>query len=165
MEAMVKRRIWPEQTQGGQEGGAQGARRATGEPPSCPVASSLSTSEVEPKAERRRFSTAYKLQILEETDRCKGPGEIGALLRREGLYFSHLSKWRKLRAAGELGAKRGRKADLDEELRRQLQQLERENQRLKGKLRQAEIIIEVQKKASEILGIALASPEDSNETG
>jgi transposase-like protein len=164
MEAMVKRRMWPEQTQGGEEGGAQGARRATGEPPSSPAASSLLTSEVEPKAERRRFSTAYKLQILEEADRCKGPGEIGALLRREGLYFSHLSKWRKLRATGELGAKRGRKADLDAELRRQIQQLERENQRLKGKLRQAEIIIEVQKKASEILGIALAGPEDSNET-
>jgi transposase-like protein len=122
-------------------------------------------TEVGSKAERRRFSTAYKLSILEQADRCKNPGEIGALLRREGLYGSHLSKWRKLRASGELGKKRGRPVDPDTELRRQLQRTQKDNERLRRKLRQAEILLEVQKKASEILGISLAElalSEDSD---
>jgi hypothetical protein len=88
-------------------------------------------------------------------DTCKGTGEIAALLRREGLYFSHLSKWRKLRRLDTLDKMRGRKPDPDAELKKRIEQLERENERLQGKLRQAAKIIEVQKKVSEILGVSL----------
>lgn len=148
----------------GVAGGAEGARRATGEPPATPTQPAGGPppridTEVAPKAERRRFSNAYKLSILEQADRCKNPGETGSLLRREGLYGSHLSKWRKLRAAGELDKKRGRPADPDAELRRQLQRSQQDNERLRRKLRQAEILLEVQKKTSEILGISLAELE------
>jgi transposase len=160
MEVMEKARSWAAGEEVGVAGGSQGARRATGEPAATPAWPQRIDAEVEPKAQRRTFSTSYKLQILEQADRCKAPGELGALLRREGLYASHLSKWRKQRTTGELGKKRGRLADPDGELKRQLQQMERENQRLQRKLRQAEIIIEVQKKASEILGITLAEADE-----
>jgi transposase-like protein len=115
------------------------------------------------KPKRRQFTAAYKLQILQEVDACKEPGQIGALLRKEGLYSSHLGKWRKLREQGQLEAlsqSRGRKPDPDTLLKQQVRQLEREKARLQRKLRQAEAIIEVQKKVSEILGISLATPED-----
>jgi transposase-like protein len=115
------------------------------------------------KPKRRQFTAAYKLQILQEVDACKEPGQIGALLRKEGLYSSHLGKWRKLREQGQLDAlsqSRGRKPDPDTLLKQQVRQLEREKARLQRKLRQAEAIIEVQKKVSEILGISLATPED-----
>jgi len=95
-------------------------------------------------------------------DACKGTGEIAALLRREGLYFSHLSKWRKLRRLDTLDRMRGRKPDLDAELKKRIQQLERENERLQGKLRQAAKIIEVQKKVSEILGVSLDETDSSD---
>ena len=162
MEVMEKAKSWTEGEEVGVAGGSQGARRATGEPAATPSRPRRIDPEVEPKAQRRTFSTAYKLQILEQANGCKGKGELGVLLRREGLYWSHLSKWRKQRATGELGKKRGRPADPDGELKRQLQQMQRENQRLQRKLRQAEIIIEVQKKASEILGITLAEPDESD---
>jgi transposase len=119
--------------------------------------------EVVAKPKRRQFTAAYKLQILQEVDACKEPGQIGALLRKEGLYSSHLGKWRKLREQGQLDAlsqSRGRKPDPDTLLKQQVRQLEREKARLQRKLRQAEAIIEVQKKVSEILGISLATPED-----
>jgi transposase-like protein len=116
------------------------------------------------KAERRRFSTAYKLRILDQTESCTGPGEIGALLRREGLFSSHLSKWRKLRDQGALGGssspQRGRKPDPATPLYRRARELEQENETLRRKLRQAEIIIEVQRKVSEILDISLGSTEE-----
>jgi transposase-like protein len=116
------------------------------------------------RPKRRQFTAAYKLQILQQVDACKGrAGEIGALLRKEGLYSSHLGKWRKLRQQGQLDAlsqSRGRKPDPDALLKQQIRQLEREKARLQRKLRQAEVIIEVQKKVSEILGISLATPED-----
>jgi transposase len=162
MEVMEKARSWREGEEAGVAGGSEGARRATGEPPATPSRPRRIDPEVEPKAQRRTFSTAYKLQLLEQADGCKGKGELGALLRREGLYWSHLSKWRQQRATGELGKKRGRPADPDGELKRQLQQMQRQNQQLQRKLRQAEIIIEVQKKASEILGITLAEPNESD---
>ncbi len=112
--------------------------------------------EVPEKARRRRFSGAYKLRILEAVDACSEPGEIGALLRREGLYSSHLSKWRQQRDAGALEGlrpkKRGRKARPVDPQAKRVAQLERENERLRHKLEQAEIIIEVQKKLSRILG-------------
>jgi transposase len=117
--------------------------------------------EVLPRAERRQFSGQYKLRILEEVERCTERGQIGALLRREGLYSSHLSKWRQQRAAGQLRAlsaqKRGRKAqevEADEFAR-----LQRENERLRARLEQAELIIDVQKKLSRLLGLPVENAE------
>jgi transposase len=123
----------------------------------------LPDSEVEPKAQRRQFSVAYKLRILEQAERCQGRGELGALLRREGLYASHLGRWRALHRQGgaaALGRPRGRKPDPDTVLREQLRRLERDNQRLQRALQQAETILEVQKKLSEVLGIRLTAPDE-----
>ena len=106
--------------------------------------------EVEPKAKRRRFTAEYKLQILREAEACKKPGELGALLRREGLYSSHLAKWREQRSAGLKPRKRGRKAT-DSATAKRLAQAEREVVRLRKKLRQSEYIIEAQKKLSRLL--------------
>jgi transposase-like protein len=115
--------------------------------------------EVVPQAKRRRFSAEYKLRILEEVDACSEPGEIGALLRREGLYSSHLTTWRRQRVQGQLAGlspkRRGRKSSVNEALTKELDALKRENQRLQSRLQQAETIIEVQKKLSGLLGLAL----------
>jgi len=123
--------------------------------------------EVVEKAVRRQFSASYKLGVLREADGCREPGEIGALLRREGLYSSHLAAWRRQRAAGELASlsphKRGRKAKKRNPLQRRLAQLERDKARLTQRLQQAELIIEFQKKVSEILGIPLGSKETSED--
>jgi transposase-like protein len=112
--------------------------------------------EVVPRAKRRRFTAGYKLRIVEEADRCSEPGEVGALLRREGLYSSHLSNWRRQRAEGQLRAlaerKRGRKAQ--EQQAHELEELRREKEQLKMRLQQAELIIEVQKKLSQLLGLS-----------
>ena len=108
------------------------------------------------KAHRRRFSGSYKLQILRAADACTELGEIGALLRREGLYSSPLSKWRRQRDGGALEGlrprKRGRKARPIDPQAKRIAQLERETERLRRKLERAEIIIDVQKKLSRILG-------------
>ena len=113
-------------------------------------------SEVPEKATRRRFDAAYKLRILSEAERCSEAGELGKLLRREGLYSSNLTTWRKQRDEGVLQAlgakKRGRKPKRHDSLAAEVQRLQRENQRLAERLRQAETIIEVQKKVSEMLG-------------
>jgi transposase len=104
--------------------------------------------EVVPKAQRRQFSAEYKQRILQEHEACTEPGEKGALLRREGLYSSHITTWRRQRERGELAGlapkKRGVKAEpqAEENVR-----LRRENERLKKRLEQAELIIEVQKKS------------------
>lgn len=119
--------------------------------------------EVKPKKPRRRLTAGYKLRVLEEADKCKGPGEVGALLRREGLYSSSLSAWRKQRAQGALGAlseKRGRKPKEANPLEQEVVKLNREKARLESKLKQAEAIIEAQKKISEILGIEQPSEEE-----
>lgn len=122
--------------------------------------------EVPEKATRRRFTAEYKLRVLGEADRCSEPGQVGELLRREGLYSSHLTLWRKQRDSGTLNGleskKRGRKAKPQNASARELQKLRRENQRLNERLRQAETIIEVQKKVSELLGIPLRSPKDED---
>ena len=125
--------------------------------------------EVPAKARRRRFSADYKMKILRSADRCSGSGEIGALLRREGLYSSHLAAWRKQKARGEQRGlsprKRGRKADPDSAIKRDYERLRRENVRLKHRLKAAETIIDVQKKISEMLGIPLNAPElDENDS-
>lgn len=119
--------------------------------------------EVPAKAVRRRFTAAEKLRILRLADACTVPGSLGALLRREGLYFSNLTTWRRQRDAGTLSAlapkPRGRKAPGRDPLRRENAQLRQENERLTRRLRQAELIIDVQKKVSQILGIPLATSE------
>ena len=104
------------------------------------------TSEVIARPVRRRFTAEYKLRILQEGDRC-APGELGAVLRREGLYSSNLSKWRRERQAGQLAGlrpkTRGRKVDARAQ---EVARLERENARLQAQLERAELIIEAQKK-------------------
>ncbi len=110
-----------------------------------------------PKAERRAFTAAYKLWILEEAEKCREqPGGIGKLLRREGLYSSHLTTWRRQQEAGQLAGlaprKRGPKSSPEAE---EMNRLRRENARLTRQLEKAELIIEAQKKLSEILGITL----------
>lgn len=120
--------------------------------------------EVLEKAKRRRFDAAYKLRILEEAERCSEPGQLGELLRREGLYSSHLTTWRRQRDEGALqglGAKkRGRKPKRKDPMALEVERLRRENQRLSERLRQAETIIEVQKKVSEMLGTSPTSQND-----
>ena len=116
---------------------------------------------------RRNFTAKYKLRILDEADRCSQPGELGALLRREGLYASNLTTWRRQREKGLLQAmspkKRGRKHKEKNPLASRVAQLEKETKRLEQKLKQAELIIEAQKKMSEILGIAQnLSESDAN---
>jgi transposase-like protein len=110
--------------------------------------------EVAAKAERRRFTAEYKRRILQEADACGQSGEVGALLRREGLYSSHLTAWREQRQRGELqgltATKRGRKADPQAA---EIARLSRENERLKAQLERAETIIDVQKKLSQMLGL------------
>jgi transposase-like protein len=120
---------------------------------------------VEAKAKRRRFTAEYKLRILREVDRAKGTGEVGAILRREGLYSSHLVQWRQQRdrvaKAGLAARKRGPKPRAEDP---RIKKLEREKARLERKLRTAEIIIEYQKKVSELLGIPLKPLEiDEND--
>jgi transposase-like protein len=112
---------------------------------------------------RRRFLAEYKLQILRQADACDESGQLGELLRREGLYSSHLSTWRQQREQGTLDAlapkKRGRKPRDNDPLIEENRRLHRVNQGLVERLRQAEVIIDVQKKVAEILGIPLQSPE------
>ena len=123
----------------------------------------IPSPEVPEKPVRRRFSVEYKLRILAEADACSEPGQLGELLRREGLYSSHLTTWRRQRDEGVLAGltpkRRGRKAKPKNPLADENQQLRRENQRLKEQLRQAELIIGVQKKVSEMLDIPLKTPD------
>jgi transposase len=107
--------------------------------------------EVPEKAQRRQFSAAYKQRILEETDRCTELGQIGALLRREGLYSSHLSTWRSQREHALAAQRRGRKPSARFVPAERVAELERDNERLRQQLEQAQAIIEVQKKLSELL--------------
>lgn len=113
----------------------------------------LASPEVEMRPKRRRFTAEYKARILREVERCSKAGEIGALLRREGLYASHLITWRRQvqkDGVGGLSRKRGRKADPEISLARKNAQLEKTNQRLTEKLRKAEFIIEFQKKMADL---------------
>src|SRR5439155_20931295 len=120
-------------------------------------------TEVVAKAARRRFTAAEKLRVLREADGCTKPGELSALLRREGLYSSHLSAWRAARRNGELAGltprPRGPKPKPVDPRDRKIAELERETRRLQARLERAEGLIEVQKKVSQLLGIPLASDE------
>ena len=137
-------------------GGA--TRSAPADAPSVP------DPEVSAKGTRRHFTAEYKRRILEEADAC-GPGGIVALLRREGLYSSHLVTWRRRREEGETAAlrpqKRGRKPIPRNPLAAENARLQRENERLQKRLRQAETIIDVQKKLCEMLGLPVATTESN----
>ena len=126
----------------------------------------LPDPEVSQIAKRRRFSADYKLNILRQADTCSQSGDISALLRSEGLYASHLSTWRRQREAGSLQAlkpkTRGRNPAHKNPLAAENARQQREIKRLELRLKKAEIIIDVQKKVSEILGITLNSPEESD---
>ena len=121
--------------------------------------------QVKQKTVRRTFTTAYKLSILEQADQCEGHGEVGALLRREGLYSSHLSTWRRLRREGTLEAlknkKHGPKPTLSPAHRREFDQLRRRNAKLEHELEKARTIIDVQKKLSSILATMPDDKESS----
>ena len=121
--------------------------------------------EVRDRPRRRTFTAKYKLKILSELDACSEPGEVGAILRREGLYSSHISNWREKRAAGELQglAPRKRGPRSRNPLVAENARLERETARLQEELRKARLIIDVQKKLSEILNIPLPPLPESSE--
>ena len=113
--------------------------------------------QVPQKPTRRRFTASYKLQLLQQADACTQLGDIGRLLRREGLYSSHLTSWRRQRERGSLDGltpnKRGRKARECNPLLPEVERLRKENEQLTNRLKQAQLIIEVQKKVSQLLGI------------
>lgn len=141
-------------------GETEGARRATGVSPAV-ARPPVPDPGVDERPKRRRFTAEYKLRILRDADRCK-PGELGALLRREGLYSSHLTAWRQQRdriaQAGLAARRRGPKASTVVDPR--VKQLERENAKLQRRLARAELMLEIQKKASEMLGIPLRRLDD-----
>ncbi len=127
------------------------------------VSETIEDVEVMAKARRRRFSAGHKRRILKEADACTKPGEIGALLRREGLYSSILTKWRVAREGGELSGlgarKRGRKAKERDGRDQRISQLERENARLRARAERAEALVEDQKKVALLLGTPLPESE------
>jgi len=131
------------------DGDSKRARRASGESPSLP------DPEVEVNAGRRRFTTQYKLSIVEQADQCQHPGEIGALLRREGLYSSHLSTWRRQRREGMLQGlspqQRGPKPKAAAAEQREIARLQKQVSKLERELEKAHTIIDVQKKLSAML--------------
>ncbi len=121
-------------------------------------------TEVTEKGRRRRFTAEYKQRILRDVAACKDRGEVGALLRREGLYSSHLTYWRKEAGRGEFAAlrpkKRGPQPKVVDARDRQLVEQERETKRWRRRAERAEALVEVQKKVSQLLGIALPTMED-----
>jgi transposase-like protein len=137
----------------------------TGSSESKGTVSGIPDPEVIDKAVRRRFTAKYKLSILQQVDACTEPASKGALLRREGLYSSNLTTWRKQRDEGSLSAltpkQRGRKAVPADSVALENERLRKENARLVKRLKQAELIIDVQKKISQILGISLETPSEN----
>ena len=148
-------------------GETQGARRASGVSPARGDAKGRRGAvdvEVLTKATRRQFSAEYKRRILREAAAARQAGEIGALLRREGLYSSYLNTWRHQSERGELAAltprRRGRKDKAVNPLAKRVAELEREKRRLERKLKQAELLLDIQKKASQLLQIPLSSLDE-----
>jgi transposase len=119
--------------------------------------------EVTARRPRRRFTSQYKLDVLRKADACTKPGQLGALLRKEGLYSSHLVTWRKQRMVGLTPRKRGRKVTADprvKQLEREKAGLETDKRRLERRVQRAETIIAFQKRVAELLGIPLKPFED-----
>ena len=147
-------------------GASQGARRATEDAPGSAAQDPRpgAHSEVVVHARRRKFSNADKRRILEAADRCTKPGEVGALMRREGVYSSSLSTWRRQRETADLAAlapqKRGPKVDPNRAETLHIAQLTRERDSLKSRLDKALLVIDVQKKLAALLG----SPLDSTDS-
>jgi transposase len=126
-------------------------------------------TEVTSKAKRRRFTAEYKRKVLQEADACTESGQVGALLRREGLYSSHLTTWRQARERGELEGlapkRRGPAAQEINPLAKELAAERREVARLKAENAKLQIICDVQKKVSQLLGVTLPTiPEDDEST-
>jgi len=121
--------------------------------------------EVEAKAKRRRFTAADKLRVLAAADAATEVGGVGAVLRREGLYSSHLAEWRRAKAAGELEAltpkKRGRKAAIANPLEKENTELKRALAKAELRAKRAEALVELQKKVSELLGIQLPKEDET----
>ncbi len=146
---------------GSDPGASQGARRATEDAPgSAPPARPVSDSEVVPRARRRSFTNADKCRILQAADACTKPGEVGALMRREGVYSSSLSTWRRQRESADLAAlapkKRGPKTDPLRAEAQLVAQLTRERDHLRIELDKAQLVIEVQKKVTSLLDMLAA---------
>ena len=141
---------------------SQGARRASGEGAGG-RSMRAPNPEVVATAKRRQYPMSEKRRIVKEADACKKPGELGALLRKEGIYSSMLATWRR-QVRGQGGAPpRGRKPDPARPERLKVQKLEREKARLERELAQARLIIDVQKKVASLLGIPLAEPSKDDE--
>lgn len=123
------------------------------------------TTEVAEKAKRRTFTAEYKSRIVREAERCEKNGEIGALLRREGLYSSLLSKWRQEASRGGLSAlrpkRRGPAPKVVDERDKRIAQLERELKKERRRSQRAEALVEVQKKVADLLGIVLPEDEET----
>ncbi len=149
-------------------GETEGARRATVVSPDQPVADSVPDTPPDPevldRAKRRRFTAEYKRKILKQADACTRSGELGALLRREGVYSSSLNSWRAARDRGEIEGlmpkKRGPKTTPPDPRDKRILELEREAKKYKARAERAEALVEVQKKLSIILGISLPESED-----
>ena len=142
-------------------------RRGSRSEPSRSGASSQGPEAADPevveKASRRRFTAGYKLRILQEVDSCTESGAVGRILRREGLYSSLLTSWRRAREEGALEGlekKRGRKPVQRNPLAKKVERLERDNGRLRLKLEKAETILEVQGKVAGLLGFSLTDGKD-----
>ena len=138
-------------------------KQKNGVAPASSLPAKSKSLEVLEKPKRRRFSIEEKLRILREADACTS-GTIGAMLRREGIYSSHLSAWRRQRDRGGLDTgmlrERAKGEGEDEVARRRIAELERENRKLQRRMQRAELILDIQKKASGLLGIELKSPEN-----
>jgi transposase-like protein len=119
-------------------------------------------TEVVAKAKRRQHTAEYKLRILRELDECKGSSEAGSILRREGLYSSLVSKWREQRQRGYLTPGAQRRGPKTDPAAGELARLQRENQRLREKLERAELIIDVQKKVVQLVGLEPQSRNEEN---
>ena len=143
---------------------SQGARRATGEGAGG-RAVRRPDPEVVATAKRRQYPMSEKRRIVSAADACEKPGELGALLRKEGIYSSMLATWRKqiARGGGLSAPRRGRKPDPARIEKLKIQKLEREKARLERELAQARLIIDVQKKVASLLGIPLAEPSKDDE--
>ena len=122
--------------------------------------------EVSAKPKRRKFTAEYKRKILEEIDRCTEPGAIGEILRREGLYSSHLVEWRRawreFGNAGLVPKQRGPKPIVVDDRDRKIAEQQREIAKLTARAKKAEALLELQKKVSELLGIDLADSSEEN---
>jgi transposase len=151
MEAVEKRPVMET------AGETERARRASGVfSATAAPAEQAPPTEVEPRAQRRSFTAEYKRRILREADRCTKPGELGALARREGLYFSHIRDWRRARERGELEGlspkKRGPKPAPPDPRDKKIAEQQREIERLTKRAERAEALVELQKKVAALLG-------------